>query len=136
MAYESHRPIGGGKPSRGEVPVGGGPIIPPPYASRPWREWYQLNVWRRRRALQLKQHPLCVMCESRGVVTPATVADHVKPHRGDWNSFRLGALQSLCSACHNAYKRRLDLDGYQSDLIDQDGWPIDPRHPANKQSPR
>src|SRR5262245_2256881 len=36
-----------------------------------------------------------------GRVTPASVADHVTPHRGDYTAFRLGALRSLCAACHN-----------------------------------
>jgi 5-methylcytosine-specific restriction endonuclease McrA len=99
---------------------------------RPWRTWYQLESWRRRRRLQLKQHPLCAECLSRGVVERATVADHTKPHRGDWNAFRLGELQSLCDACHNSSKRRFDLDGYDSQLLDAQGWPVDPRHPANR----
>jgi 5-methylcytosine-specific restriction endonuclease McrA len=97
---------------------------------RPWRSWYQLEVWRRRRRLQLRFEPLCAFCIARGVVTPATIADHVTPHRGDWNAFRLGALQSLCSDCHVRMKRRIDLHGYSSEIGD-DGWPIDPRHPAN-----
>jgi 5-methylcytosine-specific restriction endonuclease McrA len=99
---------------------------------RPWRTWYQLERWRRRRRLQLKQHPLCAECLSRGVVERATVADHTKPHRGDWNAFLLGELQSLCDACHNSSKRRFDLDGYDSQLLDARGWPVDPRHPANR----
>jgi 5-methylcytosine-specific restriction enzyme A len=71
------------------------------------------------------------MCFERGIVTPATIADHVKSHRGDWNEFRLGALQSLCADCHNSKKRRQDIDGYSA-AIGDDGWPTDPRHPANQ----
>ena len=97
---------------------------------RPWRSWYQLEIWRRRRALQLRQFPLCKMCLERGVATPATVADHVRSHRGDWNEFRLGALQSLCKDCHDKHKRVLESDGYSSQIGD-DGWPVDPKHPAN-----
>lgn len=37
----------------------------------------------------------------------------------------------LCFDCHDRQKRRLELHGYSND-IDDDGWPIDPRHPANK----
>lgn len=98
--------------------------------SRPWREWYQLNVWRKRRRLHLRAFPMCVMCAARGVATPATIADHIRPHRADWNEFRLGALQSLCFDCHNKAKQRYDLDGYGLSIGD-DGWPLDPRHPAN-----
>src|SRR5262249_12406729 len=37
-----------------------------------------------------------------GRVTPATVADHIESHRGDFNAFRLGQLRSLCADCHNS----------------------------------
>jgi 5-methylcytosine-specific restriction endonuclease McrA len=103
-----------------------------PANERPWREWYQLEIWRRRRRLQLREFPLCAMCLERGVTTPATVADHVESHGGDWNKFRLGRLQSLCKPCHDRGKRLLEIDGCVQD-IDHDGWPTDPRHPANKQ---
>jgi hypothetical protein len=97
---------------------------------RPWRQWYQLNVWRRRRRLHLQQEPLCAFCIDRGVATPAVIADHVVPHRGNWNAFRLGTLQSLCNDCHVRMKHHFDLHGYTSE-IGADGWPLDPRHPAN-----
>jgi hypothetical protein len=97
---------------------------------RPWRQWYQLNIWRRRRRLHLQQEPLCAFCIDRGVATPAVIADHVVPHRGNWNAFRLGTLQSLCNDCHVRMKHHFDLHGYTSE-IGADGWPLDPRHPAN-----
>jgi 5-methylcytosine-specific restriction protein A len=99
--------------------------------TRPWREWYQLERWRRLRRAQLRVHPLCAMCASRGVVTVATIADHVVSHGGDWNEFLTGALQSLCEPCHNRDKRLLGTRGYRSDVGD-DGWPLGPAHPANK----
>src|SRR5262249_38106385 len=70
------------------------------------------------------------MCLARGITTPATVADHIASHGGDWNAFRLGALQSLCKPCHDRGKRLLDLDGCSHEIGD-DGWPTDPRHRAN-----
>ena len=67
------------------------------------------------------------------MVRIATVADHVVAHRGDWNSFRLGALQSLCDQCHNKIKKRMELHGDSSEQYSRhvgiDGWPIDQRHP-------
>src|SRR3954462_8097103 len=105
--------------------------VPPD--QRPWREWYQLERWRRRRRAQLQAHPLCAMCSRRGVVTAATVADHVVSHRGDWNAFITGELQSLCATCHNSSKKLLDHRGYLPDVA-ENGWPTDPRHPANKHS--
>jgi hypothetical protein len=107
------------------------PLGAHPHLDRPWREWYQLGVWRRRRRLQLIHHPLCVLCLQRGVVTIATVADHIEPHRGDWNAFLLGELQSLCAKCHSGPKRNVERHGH-TDEIDADGWPTDPMHPANR----
>ena len=52
-------------------------------------------------------HPLCVMCARAGIATPATVVDHIKPHRGDralfWNRAN---WQPLCAHCHNSHKQR------------------------------
>jgi 5-methylcytosine-specific restriction endonuclease McrA len=98
--------------------------------SGPWRNWYSLTCWRKRRAYQLQIEPLCRMCASRGVVMPATTVDHVEPHRGDWNKFRLDPVQSLCSKCH-AEKYGIQLRGYSGEC-DERGWPIDVNHPANR----
>ena len=96
-----------------------------------WHHLYNTAHWKRRRKLQLAQHPLCAICLQRGLPTAATVADHVKPHNGDRNLFFVGELQSLCESCHNSEKKRIELRGYGSD-VDKDGWPTDPRHPSNK----
>jgi hypothetical protein len=106
------------------------PILPPA-AQRHWSTWYTTRRWRRLRAQQLLRFPLCAFCLARGITTPATIADHIKPHSGNWNDFLLGKLQSLCKPCHDITKRCLDLHGYTAD-IDSDGWPTDPRHPANQ----
>jgi 5-methylcytosine-specific restriction enzyme A len=102
-----------------------------PKPKRGWRDWYQKEDWRRRRRLQLAVEPLCRRCRERGVNTPATICDHVTSHKGNFNLFRLSPLQSLCARCHSSGKRIEDLRGYRED-IDGDGWPSDPRHPANK----
>ncbi|WP_208821389.1 HNH endonuclease [Bradyrhizobium neotropicale] len=96
-----------------------------------WHAFYGTAFWQRRRQLQLREHPLCKFCLERGVITKATVADHVQPHKGDWNKFCLGELQSLCTDCHNSSKRYVELRGYRMDIGD-DGWPLDPNHPANR----
>ena len=49
--------------------------------------------------------PLCQLCLEAGRVTPAAVADHIEPHRGDFAAFRLGQLRSLCADCHNTLDR-------------------------------
>jgi 5-methylcytosine-specific restriction protein A len=78
---------------------------------------------------QLMIEPLCLLCRRQGRLTPATIADHNPPHKGDWNKFRLGPLQSLCRDCHNR-KWASDRHGYRSDIGD-DGLPTDARHPFN-----
>jgi 5-methylcytosine-specific restriction enzyme A len=35
-------------------------------------------------------------------VVLATVAHHLVPHRGDWQLFIAGDLQSLCKRCHDS----------------------------------
>ena len=49
------------------------------------------------------------LANKRVLVTRATHVDHVKPHKGDWNLFCLGELQSLCASCHNSRKRYIEL---------------------------
>ena len=57
--------------------------------------------WERARTVYLQEHPLCVHCEAARRVTPASLIDHVTPHRGDRFLFWLGTnWQGLCSACH------------------------------------
>ncbi len=55
------------------------------------------------------------------------------PHRGDrklfWDS---GNWQSLCKKCHDKHKQREERRGYSA-AVGADGWPSDPRHPANRE---
>lgn len=91
-----------------------------------WRRWYGLKAWRDRRSHQLEEHPLCRFCEAIGIVTEATVADHIKPHRGDADLFFDGALQSLCKQCHDSVKQREESGG-EVTIFGADGYPIDHR---------
>lgn len=98
--------------------------------------WYGRQFWRERAKRQLRDHPLCRLClEHKGVVVPATIADHIEPHRGDYYRFKWGKLQSLCQWCHDSSKRTIELRGYSLE-IGVDGWPVDPRHPAYGGKPR
>ena len=58
--------------------------------------------WRKARIAFLQRNPLCVECMRKGVLTPATVVDHIIPHRGDkelfWNEEN---WQPLCKSCHD-----------------------------------
>jgi hypothetical protein len=96
-----------------------------------WARWYGLFAWRRRARAQLLHEPLCRMCAREGLAVPAKVADHIHPHKGDWNEFILGELQSLCLNHHNQVKQVIELRGYDP-TVGADGYPIDPQHPANK----
>lgn len=80
--------------------------------------------------MQLAREPLCAKCLPKGYSTEATVADHNPPHRGDLHAFWHGPLQSLCKLCHDRDKQREEARGF-SDSTGADGWPTDPRHPAN-----
>lgn len=92
---------------------------------------YDHRRWRKRAKAQLQAEPLCRMCAVEGRVMAAQVADHIKPHRGDYQLFWFGELQSLCEACHNRTKRQLELIGFTKD-VGLDGLPLDPVHPFNK----
>jgi 5-methylcytosine-specific restriction protein A len=74
--------------------------------NRPWRAWYKTAAWQRRRADQLQSHPLCCRCLAEGVTTEATVANHKRPHRGDWELFMRGELESVCKPHHDSEVQR------------------------------
>ncbi|MFX4223552.1 MAG: hypothetical protein ACMVO3_22770 [Thalassobaculum sp.] len=69
--------------------------------TKPWRAWYKLPLWRRRREGQLTAQPLCQRCLEKELIAEATVANHKKPHRGDWELFAYGELESVCKPCHD-----------------------------------
>lgn len=61
--------------------------------------------WQQARAQFLKANPLCCYCQRDGVVTLATVVDHIVPHRGDDKLFwRRSNWQPLCKRCHDTVK--------------------------------
>ncbi|TIN83131.1 MAG: HNH endonuclease [Mesorhizobium sp.] len=92
-------------------------------AKRPWHNWYKLAAWKRRREAQLSAEPLCRMCLDAEIVEPATVADHVTPHRGDAHLFWYGELQSLCATHHSSDKQR-EEHGRTVVRYGADGWPV------------
>lgn len=76
--------------------------------------------WRKARDGWLRSHPLCgdrrdgasvehSACAREERVTPASVVDHIIPHRGDKALFWFsGNWQSLCKACHDVKTARED----------------------------
>ena len=55
--------------------------------------------WQRVRAMQLRRHPLCVVCG-----TVATDVDHITP-KHDGGLDEKSNLQSLCKRCHGKKTR-------------------------------
>ncbi len=94
--------------------------------------WYDTREWRTRRLNRLAKQPLCEQCLKLGIEKGAKVADHIKPHRGNWELFIDDEnLQSLCWSCHNSNKQMIDIHGY-SQACDVNGFPLDKEHPFNK----
>lgn len=59
--------------------------------------------WERESKAYLEQYPLCAECARCGHTTPATLVDHVVPHKGDTVLFWLRSnWQALCVPCHGA----------------------------------
>ncbi len=63
--------------------------------------------WQKARLGFLRSHPLCRYCERTGLVTAATVVDHIEPHRGNQTLFwDKNNWQSLCATHHSRDKQR------------------------------
>ena len=103
-------------------------------AAQSYRHWYWRKPWLTRSRAHLAREPLCCMCLEQGLRKPAVVADHIVPHRGDYELFRSGALQSLCASHHSKAKQQEERRGFSS-AIGSDGYPLDPQHPANGGKP-
>lgn len=67
--------------------------------------------WQKARAAWLAVHPLCVCCRANGIAHPASVLDHIEPHKGDrqkfWDSTN---WQGLCEWCDKNLKRSIEND--------------------------
>jgi 5-methylcytosine-specific restriction protein A len=89
--------------------------------------------WQKARETYLRQHPLCVDHQRRGYIVPATVVDHVVPHRGDQRLFwDKSNWQSLCKTCHDSHKQRIERGGAVVGC-DLAGLPVDPGHHWHQQ---
>lgn len=73
------------------------------------------------------------MCRRAGRTTPATVVDHVTPHKGDWALLMDPRnLQSLCAPHHDSTKQSEERLGYAKGC-DENGMPLDVGHPWRQQ---
>lgn len=80
------------------------------------RERGYTTAWDRASASRLTRHPLCEYCEAGAFgepcITPATLTDHLIPHRGDqvifWNRAH---WVSSCKPCHDGPKQAVERVG-------------------------
>jgi 5-methylcytosine-specific restriction protein A len=106
-------------------------------------EWpYNTARWKRLRNLHLSLHPLCLDCREIGIVTLASVVDHVHAISNGGAAFPAHeGLRSLCPSCHSQKTARGPEAGAVRTTrarkprkgCNADGAPIDPRHPWNAQ---
>ena len=70
--------------------------------TRPSKERGYDYRWRKASKAYLLEHPLCAECYKKGILTAATVVDHIVPHRGDKQLFwDRENWQPLCKKCHD-----------------------------------
>ena len=68
--------------------------------------------WRRVRKNWLSRYPLCVHCYDAGMITHATVVDHIIPHKGAYKlMWAESNFQSLCK-CHHDIKTATEDGGF------------------------
>ena len=70
------------------------------------RWFYNSRTWRKFSANYKTRNPLCVQCESEGIITEATVTDHIYTYEKCPEGFNLDNLedkyvQGLCKRCHD-----------------------------------
>jgi 5-methylcytosine-specific restriction endonuclease McrA len=86
-----------------------------------WHYLYSTTGYRQARRLYLLNNPLCVMCARS---KPATVLDHIVPHRGNLELFwDQRNWQGLCDPCHVAVKQAQERSSATPKGMD--GWPIE-----------
>ena len=97
-----------------------------------YRKLYNDNQWKRLRKAKLQRNPVCERCLKTGHVSQATVVHHRVAHKGDRILFYdINNLESLCKPHHDGDAQSEEHTGY-SRIVDDEGWPMDPKHPVNK----
>ena len=68
--------------------------------------------WDKASASDRRRHPLCAYCELEGRTTPASLTDHLSPHRAYPGVFWLKHWWvSACAPCHNTMKQQAERTG-------------------------
>jgi 5-methylcytosine-specific restriction protein A len=90
-----------------------------------YRKLYDSARWKGLRAHQLRHFPLCKHCLKRQRITAATIANHVKPHKGDPVLFFDPLnLESTCKPCHDGPIQSFERTGIERGC-DANGFPHD-----------
>ena len=63
--------------------------------------FYTSSQWRAVRAQKLQEQPCCEECLRHGIITPATLVDHIIPIKQGGARLDFDNLQSLCWSCHS-----------------------------------
>lgn len=98
-----------------------------------WHQLYNLKRWKQLRLDHLAQSPLCIYCLRNNQYTPATVVDHIKPHKGNLALFfDPSNLQSLCKSHHDSAKQKAEINNVNEIGCDINGFPLDWQHPFHQ----
>lgn len=66
------------------------------------QKFYNSPFWKATRSYVLNNEPLCRKCNIDGILTPATVVDHIVDIVDDPDrKLDISNLQPLCRECHN-----------------------------------
>ena len=63
--------------------------------------FYDSPQWRATRRRKLQEQPCCEECLRHGIITPATIVDHITPIKQGGARLDMNNLQSLCRSCHS-----------------------------------
>ena len=102
---------------------------------RSYRLFMNSGQWKRIRQQYRGAHPLCERCLAQGRTTLATETHH-RVNCGNDPDLQTawGNLEALCSPCHAEHHapEKAEQRGGYSKVIDSEGYPISPSHPANR----
>lgn len=74
-----------------------------------WRRLYKTSRWQKLRwSVLVRDLFTCGICGRVEGNTSQLVCDHIERHGGDEAKFWAGPFQTLCKACHDSAKQRME----------------------------